>query len=36
MDIEEVIEALMAIRPKFTISMHIKDADPEHFRKIVE
>ena len=36
MDMDEAIDAVMAINPKIVIPMHMKDADPDEFKKIVE
>jgi len=36
MDIEEAVDAVLAIKPKIVIPMHMRDADPEEFKKIVE
>jgi len=35
MDLEEAVEAVITIKPKAVIPMHMKDADPEEFKKIV-
>jgi L-ascorbate metabolism protein UlaG (beta-lactamase superfamily) len=36
MDMEEAVDAIMTIKPKIVIPMHMKNADPEEFKKIVE
>lgn len=36
MDIEEAVNAIMTIKPEVVIPMHMKDADPEEFKRIVE
>lgn len=36
MDLDEAVDAVTAINPKIVIPMHMKDADPEEFKKIVE
>lgn len=36
MDIEEAVEAVMVIKPKIVIPMHMRDADPNKFKKIIE
>ncbi len=36
MDMKEAVDAVMAIGPKVVIPMHMKDADPYEFKKIVE
>lgn len=36
MDLEEAVEAVITIEPKVVIPMHMKDTDPEEFKKIVE
>ncbi|HML04136.1 MAG TPA: MBL fold metallo-hydrolase [Methanobacterium sp.] len=36
MDIEEAVDAVLAIKPEVVIPMHMKDANPEEFKKIVE
>lgn len=36
MDIEEAVDAVLAINPKVIIPMHMKDVDPNQFKKIVE
>lgn len=36
MDLEEAVEAVITIKPKVVIPMHMKDTDPEEFKKIVE
>jgi Predicted Zn-dependent hydrolases of the beta-lactamase fold len=36
MDMDEAVDAVTAIKPKIVIPMHMKDADPEEFKKIVE
>ncbi|MGF7118710.1 MBL fold metallo-hydrolase [Methanobacterium oryzae] len=36
MDREEAINAVLAIKPRFVIPMHMRDADPEAFKKIIE
>lgn len=36
MDIEEAVDVVLAIKPKVVIPMHMKDADPEEFKKLVE
>ena len=36
MDMDEAVDAVTAINPKIVIPMHMKDADPEEFKKIVE
>lgn len=36
MDIEEAVEAVIAINPKFVIPMHMREEDPEEFKKLVE
>lgn len=36
MDLEEAVEAVIIIKPKLVIPMHMKDTDPEEFKKIVE
>lgn len=36
MDIKEAVDAVMAIKPEVVIPMHMRDADPEEFKKIVE
>jgi len=36
MDLEEAVEAVITIKPKLVIPMHMKDTDPEEFKKIVE
>ncbi|MCE5215324.1 MAG: MBL fold metallo-hydrolase [Methanobacterium sp.] len=36
MDIEEAVEAVMAIKPEYVIPMHMKDADPYEFKQLVE
>ena len=36
MDIKESVEAVLAIKPKIAIPMHMKEANPEEFKKMVE
>lgn len=36
MDMEEAVEALMTIKPEIVIPMHMKDANPHEFKKLVE
>lgn len=36
MDIEEAVEAAFTIKPQIIIPMHVRDADPEHFKDRVE
>jgi len=36
MDIPEAVEAVLTIKPEVIIPMHMKDVDPEEFKKIVE
>ncbi|MEN4017342.1 MAG: MBL fold metallo-hydrolase [Methanobacterium sp.] len=36
MDMGEAVDAVLAIKPRFVIPMHMKDADPEEFKKLVE
>lgn len=36
MDMEEAVDAIIAIKPKIVIPMHLKDTDPQEFKKIVE
>lgn len=36
MDMKEAVDAVRAIKPEIVIPMHMKDADPEEFKKIVE
>lgn len=36
MDMDEAVDAVIAINPKIVIPMHMKDTDPEEFKKIVE
>jgi L-ascorbate metabolism protein UlaG (beta-lactamase superfamily) len=36
MDIEEAVDAVLAIKPKSVIPMHMKDMNPEDFKKSVE
>lgn len=35
MDIEEAVDAVLTIKPEFVIPMHMKDADPKLFKKLV-
>ncbi|MDI6645363.1 MAG: MBL fold metallo-hydrolase [Methanobacteriaceae archaeon] len=36
MNIKEAVEAILVIKPKIAIPMHMKDANPEEFKKLVE
>ncbi len=36
MDIPEAVEAVLAIKPNIVIPMHMRDADPDRFKKMVE
>ena len=36
MDMDEAVNVVIAINPKIVIPMHMKDADPKEFKKIVE
>lgn len=36
MDIPEAVDAVKKIRPKTVIPMHMKEADPMKFKKLVE
>ena len=36
MDVEEAVEATLVVKPVMAIPMHIRDADPEEFKKLVE
>jgi len=36
MDIDEAVEATLAIKPKIVIPMHIKKSNPKEFKKKVE
>lgn len=36
MDIKESVEAVLAIKPKIAVPMHMKKANPEEFKKMVE
>ncbi|KON29792.1 hypothetical protein AC482_05600 [miscellaneous Crenarchaeota group-15 archaeon DG-45] len=36
MDVDEAVEATLAIRPEMAMPMHLRDADPEEFKRKVE
>ncbi len=36
MDMEEAVDAVMTVKPEIVIPMHVKDSDPNEFKKIVE